>query len=103
MNIDLKNKKTLLIGGGILVAVILLYMTFSDNSDSSANLTVEVYGESNPIEEILGRDVLNLVSQMRGINLDTSILSDPAFKSLSDFTVEIPLQPIGRRDPFAPL
>ncbi len=44
-----------------------------------------------------------LVSQLRGISFNTSVLSDPKFKALVDITVPVAPEASGRLDPFAPV
>jgi hypothetical protein len=50
----------------------------------------------------ISRDLIVTLSNLNTIRLDDSIFTDPVFLSLSDFGVQIPLQPVGRRNPFAP-
>lgn len=48
----------------------------------------------------------NLVSTLlalRAVKLDGSILTNPAFSSLKDFSTQIVPEPVGRPNPFAPL
>jgi len=99
MKFDLKNKKMWIVLASIIVVGFLIYQFSGDPAVEDGLYLDEGI---DPIEEILGRDVLNLVSKMKGVKLDTSIFEDEAFASLEDFAVEIPKQPIGRRDPFAP-
>jgi hypothetical protein len=44
-----------------------------------------------------------LIGQLGPISFDTAVLSDPRFLSLVDLSTPIEEEPIGRRDPFAPL
>lgn len=55
-----------------------------------------------PADAILGRELLTALGQLRDIKIDTSIFDDPVFQILSDFSVEIADQPVGRRNPFSP-
>lgn len=50
----------------------------------------------------VSRDLVVTLSNLSTIRLDDSIFTDPVFLSLSDFGVQIPLQNVGRRNPFAP-
>lgn len=101
MNINFKDKK-IWIGVGVFVILAFLIYQFAGNG-GNADDGLFIDGGLDPIEEILGRDVLNLVDRMRNVSLDTEIFNSDTFKSLKDFSVEIPKQPTGRRDPFAPL
>lgn len=55
------------------------------------------------IENVQGKEILNLLADLRNISLDGTIFSDPVFRSLEDFSREIQPQPKGRQNPFAPL
>jgi hypothetical protein len=48
----------------------------------------------------VSRELLLTIGDLKTITL---VFSDQAFRSLVDFRVEIPLQPVGRDNPFAPL
>lgn len=102
---DFKNKKTLLITGGVvLVLIIILWMMFSGGGSGTATDNVPLTEvASDPVELIIGREMLAALDKMKATKLDTSFLDNEVYNSLQDFSVEIPKQPIGRRDPFAPL
>ena len=51
----------------------------------------------------VSKELLVTLTNLRTIRLDDSIFSDPSFISLADYGVTIPPQPVGRRNPFAPL
>ncbi len=86
----------------VLIAIGGWYFFGRQDSTSDLTLFVEASG-GDPIEAIIGRELLISLEKMKTINLDTTFFSDPAFTNLEDFTVEIPKQPIGRRNPFAPI
>jgi hypothetical protein len=84
-----------------LIVIILVglwaYMTYYQGPSSDASLSSDDTGSP------LSQDVLVTLSHVKAITLDPSIFSDPVYQSLNDFGVTIPLQPIGRRNPFAPV
>lgn len=91
-----KNK--LLMGGLAAVAVAGLgYYLWSSNG-SSPLLSSSAEGTS-PISQ----EILVTLGQLRTIQLDPAVFTDPAFVSLTDFGVTIPPQNAGRRNPFAPV
>lgn len=96
---NFKDKKTLLITGGIIALMIILWMMFGGGSAETDPSLTEI--ASDPVELIIGREMLLSLEKMKSVKLDTALFEDNVFKSLEDFTVEIPKQPIGRRDPFA--
>ena len=49
------------------------------------------------------QEFIALLFELRGITLDNAVFGDPVFKSLSDFSLELVPEPVGRDNPFAPL
>lgn len=95
MNVLKKYKMA--IGGGLaLLLLIYIYLAFFSGG-SSASLTASDAGSP------LSTDILVTLQSVHSIKLDNSIFSNPAFVSLSDFGVTIPLENVGRRNPFAPI
>jgi hypothetical protein len=98
MDFILRNK----IGLGAGVALILAagaYFVLSKGGD-------EALLQSTGSEEItspVSRELLVILSDLRTVTLDESLFGDEGFRSLVDFGIEIPLQPVGRRNPFAPI
>lgn len=100
MNFDFKNRKNQITAGVIAVLVIFAGWYFlgrSNQPEASVNVT------QDPVEAIIGRDLLSSLDKMKSVKLDTSFFNDPVYKSLQDTSVQVPKQPIGRRDPFAPI
>ena len=100
MKIDFKNKKTLYTIGGLVVIVILFWLFMRGGGDSDVDSALTEVA-SDPVELIIGREMLSALDQMKSVKLDNKFFDSKAYSSLRDFTVEIPKQPIGRRDPFA--
>lgn len=51
----------------------------------------------------VGAKTLQLLNQVNSLNLDTEFFAGPAFTFFTSYEVEIPDQPVGRINPFAPL
>lgn len=51
----------------------------------------------------VGRELLALLVSLQSISLDGDIFERSDFRSLRDFSVEIPQESLGRRNPFAPI
>ena len=100
---NFKNKKTLLIAGGVVILLIIIVWTMLGSGGSDQTDTSLVVVASDPVELIIGREMLAALDEMKAVQLDTTFFDSPVYKSLEDFTVQIPKQPIGRRDPFAPI
>ena len=94
----LKDNKLLAFGGAaVLIAALVYFMFFSGDAPNEAVVTTQ-----NETDNV-SRELIITLSNLNTIRLDGSIFTDPVFLSLSDFGVQIPLQPVGRRNPFAPL
>lgn len=102
MNSQLLKNKHFVIVGGIIIALVLVFFVFFGfgGDDVSGELSVDLTF-SDPVEEILGRQILSSLNKVKGIKMDSDFLADQTFQSLQDFTVTIPKQNAGRRDPFA--
>ena len=53
--------------------------------------------------QTVGRELLVLLSTLRSLTLEDQVLNDPEFMSLRDSSVPIEPNPLGRRNPFAPI
>src|SRR3989344_5650308 len=93
----LKDNKMLTLGGIVVICGALVYFMFFAGT-SGDPVVVEQDETSN-----VSRELIITLSNLNTIRLDDSIFKDPVFLSLSDFGVQIPLQNVGRRNPFAPL
>lgn len=98
LNSVLQKYKKLLIGAGVIIVLALGYSFFSGDP-LPEGLTSQAVG-SVPQE---GGDLIALLAELKSIDLDTSILQDPTFMTLQDFTVSLSPEPVGRSNPFAPL
>ncbi len=47
-----------------------------------------------------GKDLVELLDRLEKTKLDQSLFASPIYRSLSDFSTEIPSQPVGRSNPF---
>ena len=91
-----KSNNTIKIAGAIVILIAaFLIFTYFIKSDPEADLSVD------SSQEIIGRRLVDTLQKIRTLELDKSFLSDPAFLSLVDFTVEVVSEPTGRDNPFA--
>ncbi|HEX9608746.1 MAG TPA: hypothetical protein VGA06_00865 [Candidatus Paceibacterota bacterium] len=84
------------------VAITLLFIAYSivfRGGDSGPILQVEEVDPETAVEQ----DLLVTLLQLRSVELNGRIFSNPAFHSLRDFSQPIAPQPVGRNNPFAPL
>lgn len=96
----MKNKVTLVILGGLLVGVIAWYTLAGQKETPGLLQETSVEAGTVSAEE---RAILDTLFQLRAIELSGTIFTNPAFNALRDFRTEIVAEPIGRRNPFAPL
>ena len=93
----LKQNKVTVVGVVALAACALIYFMYFSGDGSSATLSTT--SEASTVTQ-------NLLVQLQNLNtikLDQSIFNNPVFLSLTDYGVQIPAEPIGRDNPFAPI
>ncbi len=90
--------KKILLGVGIVAVIFVAYRVFFAQEEEAPLSSTTPSGV--PAEE---GDLLSLLLELKSISLPQDIFSDPAFATLQDFTVTLAPEPIGRRNPFAPI
>lgn len=93
----LKENKVPILAGVLLLAGIYVYMTYFAGSSAPATLT------ASDADATLSQHLLDTLQNLHTIKLDNAIFAEPTFQSLTDFGVIIPLEAVGRRNPFVPL
>lgn len=94
------SQKTIIVAIVAVVVLAIVYFYFSgDPVPSEGSLQVQSASQA----DVVGTRVLNLLSQINSLHIDTSIFKGAVFNSLVDYTVSIPEVPVGRPNPFAPL
>lgn len=53
--------------------------------------------------QVAGIKVFNLLNEISAININDELFKDNSYQELRDLTVSIPILPIGRPNPFAPV
>lgn len=101
MNTPTTSKKNIIIAIVIVSVLIGGYFYFSGGTPSSDTGLLEINQTSEAT--VVAARVLSLLNQIKSLNIDTSIFSDPAYQTLRDYSVVIPPQNVGRANPFAPL
>ncbi len=99
MQTDSSNSKKILIAAAafILLGFAAYYFFFRTVTPET---TLDEFG--NPVEaSVVGQDLIDLSRQLESIKLDTGSLKKKTFTSLVDFGISLPLQSIGRNNPFA--
>jgi len=85
---------------GVVVVVGMIAYFYYSGGQSPAATTLSSTDSSGAV---VGEQVLSLLAQISMLRIDTSLFSDRAYQSLVDHTVPIPVQNVGRANPFAPL
>ena len=96
----LKENKVILIIV-IIIVVLLAWYSMGGSGNSGGDSLMSASAPSS--KSVDDRDLLKLLTSMRNIHLDGHIFENPAYKSLRDFSRSIVPEPVGRKDPFAPL
>ncbi len=82
----------LLIAGGV-------WYGLSATPSGPALITSTPIGSGN----VADQGIVAVLLTMRAVKLDGTILNDPSFMSLQDFSTQIVPESVGRENPFAPL
>jgi hypothetical protein len=92
------TKSTITILVVIALAGLGYFWWSGNNTPSSSSIS-----GTDASQAAVGVQVLNLLNQIQSLNIDTSLFSDPAFRTLVDYSVTIPPVNVGRPNPFAPI
>lgn len=94
----------------VVIAAIgfLLYKYFLSSKEVTSPLVSSNSGGVLPSDggvssADLNNEFLDLLLNMKNIDLDTSIFQEQAFQNLQDFSVTVTQEPSGRSNPFAPI
>ncbi len=88
----------------IVIVSIGLYFYFKGDPASEVD-GVSSFENPAPLSSeaaVLGGRVLNLLAQINSLKIDETLFDSVAYKSLVDYTITVPPQPVGRPNPFAP-
>lgn len=98
--------KKIIIGVVILAVAYIAYSMFFKTSDSDNLISGSNSFSSDRSladTQILGNQITQALIQIESLQLNRSIFENPIFKSLSDRSEQIISEPVGRKNPFAPL
>jgi hypothetical protein len=94
----------------IIVVLVLGYFAYtlfvkeSDNSESLISGTQPLTSRRNLADaQILGDQITRALNQIESLTLDRSIFENSIFKTLNDRSEPISEEPVGRKNPFAPI
>ena len=92
---DLMKNKTILETVGAVAILLLLYFLFLRSPEKEPSTT-----PTGSAPEALGADLLKMSNDLSRATLSQELFSNPGYLSLSDFSTPLPLQPVGRTNPF---
>ncbi len=95
------KRQTVLIGVLILLIIFAGYFFFmrGANDFTVPEIAFDEFG--NPVQAtVVGQDLITLLEQLEGVQLDNSLFSSPSFVLLTDYAIELPVIPQGRDNPF---
>ena len=76
---------------GVIILALLAYELFL-KADPEIGM--------GPTGGVLGADLIQISQNLSRVNLDPTLLSTPAYEALTDFSVVVAPQPVGRPNPF---
>ena len=100
--------KKVIISVVIIVIVFLGFKFFKKDPVSDAELLTSTTNNSTgnlelEAADVLGAQIIQALNQINTLKLDRSIFTRDIYLSLVDKSEPIPLEPVGRPNPFAPL
>lgn len=107
----MKNKKFTIFLLIILAfaAAVMVYTIKSSSKNGAAKSLMPVgvtdaenVKATNQVLPGQGEEILKLLSILKDVDIDADFFSNPLFKSLEDFSVQLPIADIGVSNPFAP-
>ena len=98
-----KSKGTAIALVVIVIIALLLYFYFKGSPDTDSASSLESSNaEGLEDAQVIGSRVLPLLNQINALKIDASVFNSAVYKSLVDYTIAIPEQPVGRSNPFSP-
>jgi flagellar basal body-associated protein FliL len=97
----------ILITIAIILALVLVYVWYSsapNENEGKSVISIEGIMATSTSQEQLSqaKDILNVLSLLKTISLNLDFFDNAAFKSLYDFSVQLPVSEVGKTNPFAP-
>lgn len=100
MNTSSNSKKILVAGIVVLVLVFGVYYVFF----RATPVVVSLDEFGNPTEtKVVGQDLIDLSKQLEAVTLDGAAFKKKTFTNLVDYSVNLPSDEVGRRNPFDPI
>jgi hypothetical protein len=95
----IKRYQSLLGIVAILIAAFVIYSVFFAHPAPAPLSKISVATTQDPVDQQL----IALLLTLHSITLDSSLFDNPKFTGLRDFGRDLVPEPVGRKNPFAPL
>jgi hypothetical protein len=95
--------KKIIITIAILIALPLIYSMIGTRPDNNSNQLLSSSNNQFAQQQIIGNEIIAALNQVQTLSLSKDIFEDPVFRSLIDRSSPIPLEPVGKINPFAPI
>jgi len=82
----------------IIVAIAALIYFYLTGNTTSESQTLQELSTANQVE---GAQVLSLLNEISSLKIDNSFFNNPSYKTLRDYSVQIPALSVGRPNPFS--
>lgn len=92
--------KNIIIIAVIVVIGLIIYSIVKPDPEVQKLLETS---ERQDSAQVLGDDITRAINQIQSLKLDRAVLDDPVLKNLTDHSEPIIPEPVGRRNPFAPI
>ncbi len=103
MNQQSSSKKTIIVFVIILLLSALGYFYSTGTpSDSSINSLESTLPEGSGDTAVVGSRALNLLREVSSLEIDPNFFKGAVYKSLLDYSIDVPPQNVGRANPFVP-
>lgn len=89
--------KNLLIALGLSIIIFVGYLTFIRDDGSSTHTQTA----TSATVELETQQLLSMLNELKSLDVNGELFSDPLFLSLKDFREALGEEPSGRPDPFA--
>jgi hypothetical protein len=95
--------KKIIIAIILLIAAPIAYSFIRGDSVDSEELLVSSNRNVQNQAQLVGNEIISALNQIQTLNLSKDIFEDEVFRSLIDRSQQIPLEPVGKTNPFSPI
>ncbi|MFA6554638.1 MAG: hypothetical protein WCS89_04005 [Candidatus Paceibacterota bacterium] len=100
MNNNQKPSKMPYIIIAIIVIISVIGYFYWSGTQTPVGTTLE---QTDDASQAVGSRVFKLLGEINSLKVDSTFFNEPAYRTLIDYSIEIPVLQVGRTNPFAPL